>query len=92
MINIVRKNYKKIIFIAIVTYVCYTFLMQEKNINAYKKQQADYGIQLALEKEQQEELLILKNNANSPEYIEKMAREKLDMYLPNERVYIDIGR
>ena len=28
-------------------------------------------------------------NANSKEYIEKLAREKLSMYLPNERVYVD---
>ena len=27
-----------------------------------------------------------------PEYIEEMAREKLDMYLPNERVYIDTSK
>ena len=36
------------------------------------------------------ELKTVKNNINSTEYIENMAREKLGMYLPNERVYIDI--
>ena len=30
-----------------------------------------------------------KQNTNSLEYIEKLAREKLGMYLQNERVYID---
>ena len=30
-----------------------------------------------------------KKNTDSLEYIEKLAREKLGMYLPNERVYID---
>ena len=30
-----------------------------------------------------------KENTKSLEYIEKLAREKLGMYLPNERVYID---
>ena len=44
------------------------------------------------EKKNKEELLELKNNINSPEYIEQIAREKLDMYLPNERVYIDISQ
>ena len=29
---------------------------------------------------------------NTPEYIEKIAREKLDMYMPNERVYIDVSK
>ena len=28
-------------------------------------------------------------NVDSAEYIEKLAREKLGMYLPNERVYVD---
>ena len=30
-----------------------------------------------------------KENTKSLEYIEKLAHEKLGMYLPNERVYID---
>ena len=30
-----------------------------------------------------------KQNTNSLEYIEKLAREKLGMYLENERVYVD---
>ena len=30
-----------------------------------------------------------KKNTDSLEYIEKLAREKLGMYLPNERVYVD---
>ena len=30
-------------------------------------------------------------NVDSKEFIEQMAREKLDMYYPNERVYVDNG-
>ena len=30
-----------------------------------------------------------KKDTESLEYIEKLAREKLGMYLPNERVYVD---
>ena len=33
-----------------------------------------------------------KSNLNSKEYIEKIAREKLDMYTENERVYVDINK
>jgi len=34
-----------------------------------------------------------KKNINSEKYIEEIAREKLDMYLPNETVYvIDINK
>ena len=92
MINKLKKNYKKILFLAIITYTCYTFFVQQKSINMYKKQQAECNRQILAEKETGESLLVLKNNAESPEYIEKIAREKLDMYLPNERVYIDLNR
>ena len=36
-----------------------------------------------------QELADTKEHLDSKEYIEDVAREKLDMYLPNERVYID---
>ena len=32
-----------------------------------------------------------KENVNSKEFIEQMAREKLEMYYPNEKVYVDKG-
>ena len=39
-----------------------------------------------------EELLATQENVNSEEYIEKIAREKLEMYYPNETVFIDITK
>ena len=42
-------------------------------------------------KSYKQSLKALKENIDSPEYIEEIAREKLGMYLPNERVYIDVG-
>ena len=41
--------------------------------------------------EYKESLVDLKENASSLEYIEKIAREKLQMYKPNEKVYKDMG-
>ena len=70
-----KINYKRIIIIAILNYVVYTFFVQQKELNALKEQ-----------------LLETKANINSKEYIEEVAREKLDMYLPNEKVYIDISK
>ena len=46
-----------------------------------------YVKQIAEETEYQQTLMAMKDNINSPEYIEQIAREKLDMYLPNERIY-----
>ena len=42
-------------------------------------------------KEYKEELANKKEEVNSLEFIEQTARERLDMYLPNERVYVDAG-
>lgn len=91
-----KIDLKRVIKLALIViagiYVTYIFVNQQKTLNSYKKSQEYYAAQLAKQKEYKEELTELKNNIQSPEYIEKIAREKLDMYLPNERVYIDIGQ
>ena len=93
MKNIKNKSLlKNILLIGIIIYVVYTFFTQQKMLNAYQADQNRYSEQIAETKEQQEELKATKENINSKEYIEEVAREKLDMYLPNERVYIDIGK
>ena len=88
----VKKLLKKILLIGIVIYIVYTFFTQQKTLNAYQADQDRYSEQIAIEKEKQEELKTTKENINSEEYIEEVAREKLDMYLPNEKVYIDISK
>ena len=87
-----KKLLKKILLIGIVLYVVYTFFVQQKTLNAYQSDQERYSKQIVEEKEKQKELKATKENINSKEYIEEVAREKLDMYLPNERVYIDISK
>ena len=83
---------QKVLFIGIIIYVVYTFFSQQKMLNEYQADQKRYNQQIAEAKEQQEELKATKENINSKEYIEEVAREKLDMYLPNERVYLDISK
>ncbi len=80
---------KKLIFIAILIYAIITFIQQQKVLNTYTSQKESLDAQIAEAEEYQEELNEEKANVNSPEYIEAIAREKLDMYLPNERVYVD---
>lgn len=87
-----RKLYKRILILVFAVYVIYTFIMQQQTLNAYKAEESKYSKQIVAAKEEQEKLITTKNNLNSDEYIEQIAREKLDMYLPNERVYIDIGK
>lgn len=87
-----KKIYKKILFVLIFIYVIYTFISQQKTLNSYKNEQAYYSEKIEQQNQYKETLTATKENVNSPEYIEQIAREKLDMYLPNERVYLDISK
>lgn len=80
---------KKIIFIAILLYAIVTVIKQQKILNTYATQAENLDVQITEAKETQQQLNEEKENVNSSEYIEEIAREKLDMYLPNERVYVD---
>ena len=68
-------------------------IKQQINISQYKDDIKDLSSKIEVaEKELDENKQNLeqeKKNTDSLEYIEKLAREKLGMYLPNERVYVD---
>ena len=85
------KLYKVLLVIGIIYFV-YAFVLQQEKLDSYGKDKQYYQSQIEDLKNQKEELLKIKENINSPEYIEEMAREKLDMYLPNERVYVDMSK
>lgn len=85
-----KKVIKLLLAVVAGVYIICIFINQQKTLNSYKKTKEYYAIQCDEQEKYKQELTELKNNINSPEYIEKIAREKLDMYLPNERVYIDI--
>ena len=87
-----KKIYKNILIIAFFIYFIVTVISQQKTLNQYKTEAATYSKELEEVKNTNEELTKTKENVNSPEYIEEVAREKLDMYLPNERVYIDMTK
>ena len=84
-----KKFYKKILFVIIGIYIISIFINQQKTLDSYKNNQEYYAKQIKEQTEYKESLLAKKDNLNSPEYIEEIAREKLDMYLPNEKIYID---
>lgn len=86
-----KKPYKKVFILCISIYIVYTLISQQKTLNAYKKEEATYAKQIQQEQKNNQELNQIKENVNSTEYIEYVAREKLGMYLPNERIFYDIG-
>lgn len=85
------KIYKKLLLIIALLYVSVTFVNQQKTLDQYKQQETDLKEKIQEKKEYNEELASTKENVNSLDFIEEIAREKLNMYLPNERVYIDQG-
>lgn len=89
--NKTRKLYKKLLIIAIMLYVGITLINQQAILNDYTKTSESLAQELKEEQEYKEELANKKEEVNSLEFIEQTARERLDMYLPNERVYVDAG-
>lgn len=83
---------KKFFLVIVILYVSITFINQQKSISAYNNEQENLKNKIKEQKEYNQTLLTTKENISSPDYIESLAREKLDMYLPNEKVYIDINK
>ena len=87
----IKKLLKKLILIAFISYVAITLMKQQKVLNEYKRNIASVEEDIEEANEYKDSLVSLKENSNSLEYIEKIAREKLNMYKPDEKVYIDVG-
>jgi len=86
---------KKVLVIFLIAFIIYSgtiIINQQIKLNSYEKQKSYLKDDLQSKQEKQKELEAMLENVNSPEYIEEIARDKLDMYLPNERVYIDMNK
>lgn len=88
----ITKICKKLLIVVIGIYVIYIFANQQKVLNSYKASERYYTAQIEAKLAYKESLNKKKENINSEKYIEEAAREKLNMYLPNERVYIDTSK
>ena len=92
MINLFKsKKVFKIILLIILVYTAIIVINQQTQINDYNAQKTYHSSQISTLLEEQEELKEKEASINSPKFIEEQAREKLDMYYPNERVYIIQG-
>ena len=87
-----KKIYRNIVIAVFAIYFLVTLVSQQKKIDQYKSEAQTYPVHLQEAQEKNDKLQETKSSANSTEYIEEVAREKLDMYLPNERVYIDSSK
>lgn len=86
-----KKLLKRLIILLIAIYVIFTLVNQQKTLNQYSRNSEELNTQIAEAEEEKKELTKQKDNVDSLEFIEKTARDMLDMYYPNERVYINQG-
>ena len=86
-----RKMLKICLISFFVIYIVFIFIKQQNTLNSYKNEKEYLTGKINEQTEYKNELIAKKQNVNSKEYIEQIAREKLNMYMPNERVYIDVG-
>ena len=87
----IKKLFKKLLLVAFVSYVTITLINQQKLLNEYETDIASVEDDIEEANEYKDSFVSLKENSSSLEYIEKIAREKLNMYKPDEKVYIDVG-
>lgn len=87
-----NKIFKRICLILFIIYISIIFINQQKTLASYNSQKEYYNTMIAEAKNNNKLLKDEKSNLTSNDYIEKIAREKLDMYSENERVYININK
>ena len=93
MKNILKgKVIKKLALIVFIIYAVIVFVKQQNTLNSYQAQKEYYSLQIEEAEEYNATLIATKENLESDEYIESICRKKLDMYSPNERVYININK
>lgn len=76
----------------IIIYTVFTLVDTQSKINQYNKLIISRNSEKEELNSKKEELLATQENVNSEEYIEEIARRKLDMYLPNETVYVEVSK
>ena len=69
--------------------MCYLFISQQFDLARLGKENDVLDNQIAEAQTAHEELTQEKENAETPEYIERVAREKLGYMKPEEKVFID---
>lgn len=83
----------KLFLVIVVFYFAFSLMSQQNQINIKKKKLDEINSKLAVQNAKNEELkdFLKKTENNSSEYLERLAREKLDLVKKGERVFINIS-
>ena len=74
----INKLFGKVLVLMFIIYFVYTVIAQQKTLNSYAQEKDKYNDNIETAQEEQDELKEMKDNINSDEYIEQIAREKLE--------------
>ncbi len=93
----VRKiNVKKMVIAAAVAvvaaYFIYVLIWQQVTISNKNSEIEELRLQVNSASEESERLKQEVENLNDPEYLERVARERLGLVRPNERVFVDSNK
>ena len=83
------SSVKIVICVAFFAYVVYTLVMQQFSISEKKNQLTVVNEQISQAQAEKEDLESQLEIVNTPEYIERVAREELGYAAPDEIVFID---
>ena len=91
-VNKKSKQFKIFVLLAVVVFVGYigwSLYAQEVSLQAKTNQLETLKEDIKVEEAKKAKYERERMNINTPEYIERVAREKLGMIKPNEKIYVD---
>lgn len=91
----IKKGNKLIFKLAILLsaiYAIYMGVKQQIDLNKYLKEEQYYISIIEQQNEVTQQLEQEKSSVQEDQYIERLAREKLGLIMPNEKIYIDAKR
>ncbi len=89
---IIKKIIIIVLIVLTIALIGYVFIMHHQMLETYADEKDSLNNQIEAAELKQQELKDEIDSINSANTIESIARDKLDMYYPNERVYIDISK
>ena len=82
----------KVLFILLIVYLSYNLVSQQQLIERKNTELAEVEAKIAAEVQLADELRQEKDTLMSDESLERIARDKLGMVKPGERVFVDLNR
>lgn len=87
-----KKNIANIFILVVVVYFVSTFTSQQITINKYKTQIEMYNQDIYAKESLLKYYSENKDNVNTDEYIESVARKTLGLVKPYEKIFIDVNK